>query len=44
MTVRITVKNGDPSEAGKIWKNQFFTGKVDSEVLKKMFDLKKSIF
>ena len=44
LTVIFTVKNGDPSEAGKIWNNQFFTGKVDSEVLKKLFNLKKSIF
>ena len=29
LTVRITVKNGDPSGAGKIWENRFFTGKMD---------------
>ena len=29
LTVRITLKNGDPSGAGKIWENQFFTGKMD---------------
>ena len=28
LTVRITVKNGDPSGAGKIWENRFFTGKM----------------
>ena len=28
LTVRITVKNGDPSEAGKIWENRFCTGKM----------------
>ena len=26
LTVRITVKNGNPSEAGKIWENRFCTG------------------
>ena len=30
LTVRITVKNGDPSGDGKIWENRFFTGKMDS--------------
>ena len=30
LTVRITVKSGDPPGAGKIWENQFFTGKADS--------------
>ena len=29
LTVRITVKNGDPSGAGKIWENRFCTGKMD---------------
>ena len=29
LTVRITVKNGDPSGAGKIWENRFFTGKME---------------
>ena len=29
LTVRITVKSGDPPGAGKIWENQFFTGKAD---------------
>ena len=28
LTVRITVKNGDPSGAGKIWENRFCTGKM----------------
>ena len=29
LTVRITIKNSDPSGAGKIWENRFFTGKMD---------------
>ena len=29
LTVRITVKNGNPPGTGKIWENQFFTGKMD---------------
>ena len=29
LTVRITVKNGDPSRARKIWENRFFTWKMD---------------
>ena len=29
LTVRITVKNGNPPETGKIWENRFFTGKMD---------------
>ena len=28
LTVRITVKNGDPSGDGKIWENRFCTGKM----------------
>ena len=29
LTVRITVKNGNPPGTGKIWENRFFTGKMD---------------
>ena len=29
LTVRITVKNGNPPGAGKIWENRFFTGTMD---------------
>ena len=29
LTVRITVKNGDPPGAGKIWEKRFFTVKMD---------------
>ena len=29
LTVRFTVKNGDPPGAGKIWENRFFTVKID---------------
>ena len=35
LTVRITVKNGDHAEAGKIWENRFFTGKMDQRVSQK---------
>ena len=31
LTVRFTVKNGDPPEHGKIWENRFFTGKMDHQ-------------
>ena len=34
--MRITVKNGDPSGAGKIWENQFFTGKMDPHGAKRI--------
>ena len=36
LTVRITVKNGDPSGAGKIWENGFFTGKMDPHGAKRI--------
>ena len=33
--MRITVKNGDHAEAGKIWENRFFTRKMDQRVSQK---------
>ena len=35
LSVRITDKNGDRAEAGKIWENQFYTGKMDQQTPKK---------
>ena len=31
LTVRFTVKSGDPSGAGKIWENQFCSEKMDQQ-------------
>ena len=36
LTVRITVKNGDPSGARKIWENRFFTWKMDTHGAKRI--------
>ena len=35
LTVKFTVKSGDPPGAGKIWENRFFTGKIDQKTPKK---------
>ena len=34
LSVRITDKNGDHAEAGKIWENQFFTRKMNHHIPK----------